>query len=226
MSADPPKLHEGHIWHPSGQLDGRIAGQVCSRRPRDRQTSDIGILLEPHLSRLHRYARALTHDDSRAEDLVQSCVVRALANQRLFRRGSDLGAWLRTILHNLFVSDIRHRLREQRLLQTAHIRPAMMPRSDPELSCQVSEVQDALGRLPVWQKQIVLQVGLERATYEDTASMLGIPDGTVRSRLGRARASLRMMTGYQPPARQAKRRGAADHSPGVVPDPDRENLPL
>ncbi len=171
--------------------------------------SDIRGLLEPQLPKLRRYARSLAHDAAGADDLVQACLVRALANQHLWQSGTDLRAWLFTIMHNVFVTEIRRHARERDSRQIVAIRPAMMPGSDPELSYRVREVQDALGQLPAWQSQIVLQVGLGRALYADAASALGIPVGTVRSRLARARESLRAITDYQQPARRANRRAAA-----------------
>ncbi len=171
--------------------------------------SDIRGLLEPQLPQLGRYARALTHDAIRADDLEQTCLVRALAKQHLWHDGTDLRAWLFTIMHNVFVSEARRRARERDGLQIMDVKPAMMPGSDPELSYRVREVQDALGQLPEWQRQIVVRVGLERALYEDAASALGIPIGTVRSRLARARESLRAIADREPPPRRITRQRAA-----------------
>src|SRR6516164_11368078 len=74
--------------------------------------SDFARLLEDQIPRLRRYARALTRDSTRADDLVQSCLVRALAKQHLWEPGTDLRAWLFTILHNQHVNDRRSALRE------------------------------------------------------------------------------------------------------------------
>jgi RNA polymerase sigma-70 factor (ECF subfamily) len=74
--------------------------------------SDFGRLIEAEISRLRRYARALTRDVARADDLVQSCLARALAKQHLWQPGTDLRAWLFTILHNQHVNDVRHSVRE------------------------------------------------------------------------------------------------------------------
>jgi RNA polymerase sigma-70 factor, ECF subfamily len=156
--------------------------------------TDIRGLLEPYLPNLWRYAHSLTHDASRADDLVQSCLVRALTNQHLWREGTDLRAWLFTILHNLFISEVRRLAREQKRLAILDMKPAVMPGSDPELSYRVREVQDALRRLPASQSEIILQIALDNVMYENAASNLDIPIGTVRSRLARARESLRAMT--------------------------------
>ena len=74
--------------------------------------SDFARLLEDHIPRLRRYARALTRNATRADDLVQGCLVRALAKQHLWQPGTDMRAWLFTILHNQHVNDTRCALRE------------------------------------------------------------------------------------------------------------------
>src|ERR671938_2009767 len=75
--------------------------------------SDFARLLEAEIPRLRRYARALTRDVTRADDLVQSCLTRAVAKQHLWQAGTDLRAWLFTILHNQHVNDIRRAAREE-----------------------------------------------------------------------------------------------------------------
>src|SRR5881227_1051224 len=74
--------------------------------------NDFAPLLEAQIPRLRRYARALTRDVTRADDLVQSCLVRAIAKQHLWERGTNLRAWLFTILHNQYVNDVRRSVRE------------------------------------------------------------------------------------------------------------------
>src|SRR5438105_13958497 len=73
---------------------------------------DFARLLEAEIPRLRRYARALTRDVSRADELVQSCLTRAVAKQHLWQPGTDLRAWLFTILHNQHVNDVRRSVRE------------------------------------------------------------------------------------------------------------------
>jgi len=74
--------------------------------------NDFGRLVEAEIPRLRRYARALTRDAVRADDLVQSCLTRAVAKQHLWQAGTDLRAWLFTILHNQHVNDVRRSVRE------------------------------------------------------------------------------------------------------------------
>jgi RNA polymerase sigma-70 factor, ECF subfamily len=218
MFGDLPR--ENSARYQSGRLEERREDQAFAQKGTQQETSDIARLLEPQFPALRRYARTLTHDDSRADDLVQGCLVRALASQHLFEKGSDLRSWLCAILHNLFISDVRRCTRDQKRLKTMTTKPALMPGSDPELSYRVREVQEALRRLPVGQRQTVLQVCLGSESQEDAASKLGIAVGTVRSRLGRARASLRAMTGYEQPWRTGKRRrgsSVADYSKKAPP---------
>ena len=174
--------------------------------------SDIGYLLEAQLPGLQRYACSLTRDRTRAEDLVQNCLVRALSRQHQWHQGTNLRAWLFTILHNEHVSQVRRRTREKDWLPTADIEPAAMPNSDPEMSYCVHEVQNAMARLPIRQREILVRIGLSREEYGDTAASLGIPVGTVRSRLARARERLRALTDRPPPAvpATARHRAAAE----------------
>src|SRR5436190_21820969 len=74
--------------------------------------NEFARLLEAEIPRLRRYARALTRDVVRADDLVQSCLTRAIAKQHLWQPGTDLRAWLFTILHNQHVNDVRRSARE------------------------------------------------------------------------------------------------------------------
>ena len=74
--------------------------------------NDFGRLVEAEIPRLRRYARALTRDAVRADDLVQSCLTRAVSKQHLWQAGTDLRAWLFTILHNQHVNDVRRSVRE------------------------------------------------------------------------------------------------------------------
>jgi RNA polymerase sigma-70 factor, ECF subfamily len=153
--------------------------------------SDFARLLETEIPRLRRYARALTRDQSRADDLVQSCLCRAVAKQNLWEPGTDLRAWLFTILHNQHVNDVRRSAREGVAIPVEDMAPALTAAADPEASLQLRDLERALSRLPDEQRQVILLVGLEGMRYEEAATILGIPIGTVRSRLSRGRETLR-----------------------------------
>lgn len=152
--------------------------------------ADPGPLIEPHIPALRRYAFALLRDRDRADDLVQDTLERALSRWRLRRPDGDLRAWLFTILRNLHVSRWRHDRRHGATLdfdETAT--PAVAARQEAAL--EVHDVLAALAQLPEEQKSLLLLVGVEDFSYGDAARILGMPIGTVMSRLSRARQRLR-----------------------------------
>ncbi len=155
--------------------------------------SDFSRLLEQEIPRLRRYARALTRDAVRADDLVQSCLVRAIAKQHLWQAGTDLRAWLFTILHNQHVNDVRRSVREGIQVTIEDIAPVLTAPSNAFASLQLRDLERALARLPDEQRQVILLVGLEGMRYEEVAKILGVPVGTVRSRLSRGRDLLRKL---------------------------------
>jgi RNA polymerase sigma-70 factor (ECF subfamily) len=155
--------------------------------------TDFARLVESEVPRLRRYARALTRDGSRADDLVQSCLVRAIAKQHLWQPGTDLRAWLFTILHNQHVNDVRRGVREGAAIPVEEVASALTVDANAGASLQLRDLERALDRLPDEQKQVLLLVGLEGMRYEEVATILGIPIGTVRSRLSRGRETLRIL---------------------------------
>lgn len=159
--------------------------------------SDFARLLEAEIPRLRRYARALTRDASRADDLVQSCVVRAIAKQQLWQPGTDLRAWLFTILHNQHVNDVRRAVREGAAVPVEEATPALTVEAGAITALELRDLDRAIRRLPEEQRQVILLVGLEGMRYEDVATVLGVPIGTVRSRLSRGRESLRVLMGWR-----------------------------
>jgi RNA polymerase sigma-70 factor, ECF subfamily len=149
--------------------------------------------LEQEIPRLRRYARALTRDATRADDLVQSCLVRALAKSHLWQPGTDLRAWLFTILHNQHVNDVRRAVREGVNIPVEDVAPLLTVPSTQGASLQLRDLDRAMARLPEEQRQVLLLVGLEGMRYEEVATVLDVPVGTVRSRLSRGRDMLRYL---------------------------------
>ena len=148
-----------------------------------------------HLPRLRRYARALTGDAARADDLVQDTLERALAKLDLWQPGSDLRAWLFTLMHNLFVNQIR----SSRPPDTSLDEAMDIATSGGQMEALgARDIHAALARLPVQQREVMLLVGLEQFAYEEAAQVLGVPLGTVMSRLSRARERMRHMLAGQP----------------------------
>jgi RNA polymerase sigma-70 factor (ECF subfamily) len=153
-------------------------------------------MLEAQIPRLRRYARALTRDVSRADDLVQSCLTRAVAKQHLWQYGTDLRAWLFTILHHQHVNDVRRSIREgSHVMLEEGPEPTVQPNAIPAL--QLRDLEVALGRLQPEQRQAILLVGLEGLSYDEVANVLNVPVGTVRSRLSRGRDQLRRLMGME-----------------------------
>ncbi|HEY0522833.1 MAG TPA: sigma-70 family RNA polymerase sigma factor [Stellaceae bacterium] len=159
--------------------------------------NDFGLMLEREIPRLRRYARALTRDSARADDLVQSCLVRALAKSHLWQPGTDLRAWLFTILHNQHVNDVRRSVREGVSIPVEDVAPMLTVGSTQGATLQLRDLDRALARLPEEQRQVLLLVGLEGMRYEEVAAVLDVPVGTVRSRLSRGREMLRRLMGMK-----------------------------
>jgi len=174
--------------------------------------TDLYKKIEPEIPRLRRYARALTRDAVAADDLVQDCLVRGLAKQHLWRDGTDLRAWLFTILHNQYVNQVRRAVREGAAVALSENEPSLTRGPDQGQRLELRDLDHALARLPEEQRAVILLVGLEGMRYEGVAEIIGVPVGTVRSRLSRGREALRRLMGIVPD-RQAEaimaRRAAA-----------------
>ena len=155
-------------------------------------------LIEEHIPRLRRYARALTGDRNAADDLVQDTLERALSRFHLWREGSDLRAWLFTIMHNIFVNQMRSRVRHPHEPLDEPAAEELRAREPDWI--ELRDIDEALARLPGEQRAVLLLVGLEQFTYEEAAKVLNIPLGTVMSRLSRGRERLRTMLGGDPKA--------------------------
>jgi RNA polymerase sigma-70 factor (ECF subfamily) len=155
--------------------------------------SDFTELLEAEIPKLRRYARALTRDAARADDLVQNSLVRAIAKQQLWQPGTDLRAWLFTILHHQNVNDVRGSSRGRDGVPVEKVAPSLAAVSDPTAALQIRDLERAMAALPEGQRRVILLVGLEGMSYEEVATILRIPIGTVRSRLSRGRETLRSL---------------------------------
>ena len=168
--------------------------------------SDIAALLEPQIPALRRYAFALARDHAAADDLVQDCLERAV--NRWYLRGPDaqLRAWLFTILHNLFIS--AQRTRRRRALHDALDQvPNAAASTAPTQECSLAsrDMLERFGALSVDHQEVLLLVGVEGMAYTSVARVLGIPVGTVMSRLSRAREQFRrLLEGERPVLRRVK----------------------
>ena len=151
------------------------------------------------LPRLRRYARAMLGDSAAADDLVQDTLERAWSRISQWRAGSDLRAWLFGIMHNLRVDQLRRGSPPTLPLDDdASAVPTRPTQSD---RLEVLDIESALSKLPDDQREVLLLVALEEMRYAEIAAALGIPIGTVMSRLSRGRERLRqIMAGRQPAA--------------------------
>ncbi|WBY02047.1 sigma-70 family RNA polymerase sigma factor [Ramlibacter tataouinensis] len=159
--------------------------------------------LEAQIPQLRRYARALTGDAWAADDLVQDTLERACDRWQLWKAGSDLRAWLFTLMHNLFIDGARRALRQAgQRVDIDDVAPELaVPAAATD---QVLDLQRCLLRLPEEQREVLLLVALQDLSYEEVARVTGTPIGTVMSRLSRARSRLReLMEGAAAPASPA-----------------------
>jgi RNA polymerase sigma-70 factor (ECF subfamily) len=157
--------------------------------------TDIFHRIEQEIPRLRRYARALTREVSSADDLVQDCLSRALTKTHLWQEGTDLRAWLFTILHNQYVNHVRRAVREGSAVGLSETESSLSSSPNQTKRLELRDLERALSKLPVEQRQVLLLVGLEGMRYEEVAEIMGVPVGTVRSRLSRGREALRSMLG-------------------------------
>ena len=152
------------------------------------------------IPRLRRYARAMLGDRAAADDLVQDTLERAWSRIAQWRAGSDLRAWLFGIMHNLRVDQLRRNGLPTTSLDEEEVAEVPVRPTQSDL-LEVMDLESALRQLPDEQREVLLLVALEEMSYADIAASLGIPIGTVMSRLSRGRERLRVvMDGRQPSA--------------------------
>jgi len=155
------------------------------------------------LPRLRRYARVLTGDPHRADDLVQDALARAWEKRRLWQAGTDLRAWLFTIMHNVYVNQLAVTRREAGNVSldaegesgSAWQVPV---RDNQQDRVELLELLQQVDRLPFEQREVLLLAAVEELRYEEIARVLVIPIGTVMSRLSRARDKLKRMAAEPP----------------------------
>ena len=156
-------------------------------------------IITEQIPRLRRYARALTGDRASADDLVQDTLERAWGKLHLWRSGSDMRAWMFSIMHNIFINHIR-----KKQLATVSMdddTPEVSTRATHDDFLEMRDLASAIGKLPYEYREVILLIGLEQMSYEEVAQVLGIPLGTVMSRLSRGRERLRvLMAGESAPA--------------------------
>jgi RNA polymerase sigma-70 factor, ECF subfamily len=156
------------------------------------------------LEALRRYARVLTRDAEAADDLVQATFVRAQERRATFREGADVRVWLMAILHNLFIDTRRSAQAAQAREQAwAESRPAFVEASG-EMAARLAQLRAAFLSLSAEQREALHLVAVEGLGPAEAAQVLGVPAGTVMSRVCRARAALRAFEDGQGDAGPAK----------------------
>lgn len=141
---------------------------------------------------LRRYALSLCRDSALADDLAQECMERALTRLHLWQEGTNLRAWLTTMLRNLHINGLR---RQRPVMSLDDCNVAEMAHSPPRQNgrMQLRDLRRAMARLPPDQRDMVVMIGLHGISYEQAAARANISVGTVKSRLSRARGALRRM---------------------------------
>jgi RNA polymerase sigma-70 factor (ECF subfamily) len=153
-------------------------------------------LVVEQIPRLRRYARALTGDRFPADDLVQDTLARAMSRRHLWIREKRIRPWLFTIMHNLYVNQVEKRARTPVMVEAEEDSAHLIAAGRAETGVTLRDLERSLAELSEEQREVVLLVGLEQLSYRETARVLGIPSGTVMSRLSRGRERLReLMSG-------------------------------
>jgi RNA polymerase sigma-70 factor (ECF subfamily) len=151
---------------------------------------DIGLLIAAEIPRMRRYARALLRNWDRADDLVQDTILLALEKNHLFERGTNLRAWLLTMMHNQYVNAVRRSMRRGEIV----VEELPLASPAPQIaSLELRDLKSAISLLPAEQRETLLLIGLEGVNYAEVAQICDVPIGTVRSRVSRAREELRRM---------------------------------
>lgn len=162
--------------------------------------SGFGEALIAFLPNMRRYAIALCRSADRADDLVQLACERAIASAGSFEPGTRFDAWLFRILHNLWIDQLR---RQKTAGPSDDIddqaeRLGTDPRAALEARMMLDAAWEQIEALPAEQREVLMLVCVEEFSYKEAAEMLGIPIGTVMSRLARARTGLAARLGIEP----------------------------
>jgi RNA polymerase sigma-70 factor (ECF subfamily) len=171
---------------------------------------DQAALIEPHIPGLRRFACALLRGDRHgADDLVQDCLERAVSRWHLRRAEGDVRGWLYTILYNRFLSD-QHRRRRRGVHDALEVAEAELPGVEGGQFSALAhrDLLRAFATLPEEQRSVLVLIAVEDLSYEEAARVLGVPIGTVMSRLSRARERLRHLMNGEVNSGQRRRNAA------------------
>lgn len=153
--------------------------------------SEVLELVEAEIPRLRRYARYLARDVDRADDLVQECLMRAIARIDSWTPGTNLRAWLFVILRNCYINELRRGQRMGGISEASSDYELIPTAANQEAHMSLLEVRDAYLTLSEEHREVLLLVAIEGLQYGEAAGVAGVAIGTIRSRLSRARQALR-----------------------------------
>ena len=143
----------------------------------------------PHL---RRFARSLCGDASLADDLVQDCIERALKKSHLYDATKPLRAWLYAVLRNIHVSNWRSNVKHTSSKNIDDLQEGEgATRAEQEDNFSTSLITEALDKLPAQQREVLVLISLEEVSYKQASEIIGVPIGTIMSRLSRARSLLK-----------------------------------
>jgi RNA polymerase sigma-70 factor (ECF subfamily) len=184
--------------------DSPLVIDNSGHRESNSAVKDFGHLLELEMPSLQRKARRWYRDPADAEDLLQDTIVRALASAHQWEPGTNLRAWLVTIMRNQFFTAVAQSNRAKALQSEAVMDPTVAGK--PEARLQLRELGAAIARLPAKQRLAILLVAVEDKSYQEVAEAMQMTIGAVRCHLARGRARLREMV-----------LNSTDHSPIASP---------
>jgi RNA polymerase sigma-70 factor, ECF subfamily len=144
---------------------------------------------------LRRYALALARDRDTADDLVQDCLERALLKRHLWHGDGPIRNWLFRVLHNIHINTVKGPERRYMTGFASSPEPGIVQPACQEQRMECTDLAVAMDKLPVEQREAIVLVAVEGRPYDEAAGILGVPVGTVRSRLSRGRETLRTLTG-------------------------------
>lgn len=171
----------------------RAVGRSLMTSKEDLVLPETGPTLTLHVAALRRYAYALERNRDEADDLVQECLARAIARTSAWSEVRNVRAYLFTILHNLHVDRVARGRNAGTQVPLESVEHKLMSRPQQEESLRIRDLERALRILPDDYRKAVLLVGLEGMSYQEAATTLGVPIGTIMSRLSRGREALRQL---------------------------------
>lgn len=159
---------------------------------------EVKWLIAREIPRMRRYAYALVHDADAADDLTQDCLERALRKRHMWARQGSIRSWMFRILYTVFLNQApsRSKRRRQVELSDGELEHGEPPRQVHEVVCK--DILSAMQQLPADQRAALELTAVEGLSYEEAATVLGVPIGTLRSRLSRGREQLRQFYVPQP----------------------------